>query len=67
MTKFLTSVVGRLPRPCRKYAKAFIPALVAGAVAVQDLTVSAVEVNEIKALAVGAVASLLVGVTPNVH
>lgn len=66
MTKFLDNAIRKfIPRPYRRYAKAFVPTIVAAAAAAQDLTVSAVEVHEIKTLAVGAATSLLVGLVSN--
>jgi hypothetical protein len=66
MTAFLNTLIRKfVPKRLRRYAKAFVPTLVAAAVAVQDLTVSAVEVNEVKTLAVGALTSLLVAAVSN--
>lgn len=67
MNTFLENVVARLPAPIAKYAKAFVPVGVAAAVVLQDLVVSAVEVDTLKALALGAVASIITGLIPNVE
>lgn len=65
MNKFLENVVAWLPYSVQPYAKSLVPVVVAGAVAVQDLTVSAVEVSEVKTLAVGALTSIVVALIPN--
>lgn len=67
MTKFLTAVVGKLPASVQPYAKAFVPFTLAAVVAIQDLTVTVAEVNELKVLAGGLVTSLLVAALPNLN
>lgn len=65
MNTFLENVVAKLPKKVQPVAKAFVPTGVAAAVAAQDLAFSAVEVNEIKTLAIGAIASVLTYLIPN--
>ncbi|MGH2954688.1 MAG: hypothetical protein ACRD2Z_03315 [Thermoanaerobaculia bacterium] len=66
MTQFLDNVVARLPVSVRPYAKALVPLAVGVALVAADLTVSAVEVAELKTLAISVVTSLLVLATRNI-
>lgn len=65
MTKFLTALVAKLPARVQPCAKALVPTALGAAIAIQDLTVTAVEVNEMKVLVGAAVTSLLVAALPN--
>lgn len=65
MSKFLDALVGRLPAPIQPYVKATVPLALAAVLVVQDLTVTAVELNSLAVAAGGAVTSLLVLVFPN--
>lgn len=66
MQKFLDAVVGKLPVALQPYAKSLVPFSLGVVIVVQDLTVSAVEVSELKTLGLAAVSSLLVLFTRNI-
>ena len=66
MQRFLDNVVALLPESVQPYAKALVPLAIGAALAIEDLTISAVEVGELKALAIAAITSILVYATRNI-
>jgi hypothetical protein len=64
MNRFLEALVAKLPAAVQPYAKACVPLVLGAALVVQDLTVTAVEVDALKVAALSAAYSLAVLAVP---